>query len=130
MSFMHTTRTNHVYIVEDSAPIRQRVAEMLGRLDDVKVVGEAANAREAIAGIRRTQPDSVLLDLNLMGPSGFEVLKAIGPERPEVVFVVLTGHTDAQYERACRSHGASYFLDKLTDFERVPEVLSEIARQP
>ena len=125
---MQTPRPHNVYIVDDSAPIRARLVEMLGRLEDVKLVGEAGTARDAIAGIRRTNPDSVLLDLNLMGPSGFEVMRAIHPENPDIVFVVLTNHTDPQYERACLERGASFFLDKFTQFERVPEVLHQIAR--
>ena len=125
---METTRPHHVYIVDDSVPIRARLVEMLGRLDQVKLVGEAGTARDAIAGIRRTQPDSVLLDLNLMGPSGFEVLRTIHGESPAIAFVVLTNHADSQYERACLQQGARYFLDKFTQFERVPEVLQKIAR--
>ncbi|HZZ93719.1 MAG TPA: response regulator transcription factor [Usitatibacter sp.] len=124
---MPTTRPHNVYIVDDSAPIRDRLTEMLARLDDVRLVGEAANAREAIAGIRRTQPDSVLLDLNLMGMSGLEVLRTIHPEHPRIVFVVLTNHADPQYQRACLQQGASYFLDKSSEFESVPEVLGQIA---
>ena len=124
---MQTPRPHNVYIVDDSAPIRARLVEMLGRLGDVKLVGEAGTARDAIAGIRRTQPDSVLLDLNLMGPSGFEVLRTIHGENPAIAFVVLTNHTDEQYQRACFEQGARYFVDKFTQFERVPEILHEIA---
>ena len=124
---METTRPHHVYIVDDSVPIRARLVEMLGRLDHVKLVGEAGTARDAIAGIRRTQPDSVLLDLNLMGPSGFEVLRTIHGESPAIAFVVLTNHAEPQYRRACRTAGAAYFLDKTTEFDKVPGVIAAIA---
>src|SRR6478609_12034200 len=118
---MPSTQRKPVYIVDDSPLIRERLAHMLDRLDEIELVGQAANAREAIAGIRRTQPRAVVLDLNLMGHSGFDVLRAIHPERPDIVFVVLTNHAEPQYERACLAQGASYFLDKSTQFERVPE---------
>jgi len=55
------TRPTHVYIVDDSQPIRARLAHLLGSLPDVQVVGQAASANEAIAGILRVKPDSVLL---------------------------------------------------------------------
>jgi DNA-binding NarL/FixJ family response regulator len=128
MASMQTTRPHNVYIVDDSEPIRARLVEMIGRLDHVKLVGEAATARDAIAGIRRTRPDSVLLDLNLMGVSGLEVLRAIHGESPAIAFVVLTNHSEPQYERACLRQGARYFLDKFTQFERVPAILDEISR--
>lgn len=129
MDPMQTSQRQPVYIVDDSPLIRERLARMVDRLEDMELVGQAASAREAIAGIRRTQPRAVVLDLNLMGPSGFTVLREIHPERPEIVFVVLTNHAEPQYERACLAQGASYFLDKSTQFERVPEVLRQIARQ-
>ena len=116
-----------VYIVEDSAAIRARLAEMLSRMERVSVVGEADSAREAVAGILRERPDSVLLDLNLMGRTGIDVMKTVRPKAPEVVFVVLTNHSEPQYRRAATSAGAAYFLDKSREFDRVREVIAEIA---
>jgi two-component system response regulator DevR len=129
MASMPSAQRQPVYIVDDSPLIRERLVRMLGSLEDVELVGQAASARDAIAGIRRTSPRAVVLDLILLDQSGFEVLRAIHPERPGIAFVVLTGHAGPQYERACRAQGASYFLDKSTQFELVPEILRQIARQ-
>ena len=122
-------RTN-VYIVDDSAAIRSRLVDMLSRIDGVSVVGEAASASEAIAGILDVHPHSVLLDLNLMGRPGIEVLRTVHPQAPDIVFIVLTNHSEPQYRTACTKAGARYFLDKSCDFERVPAVIAEIAEQP
>lgn len=124
---MQTTRTNHVYIVDDSVWIRVRLAEALSRMPDVMIVGEAATASEAVAGILRTRPDSVVLDLNLMGRTGLDVMRAVHPREPGIVFVVLTNHSESQYRDACMEAGARYFLDKSQDFDRVPGVIAEIA---
>jgi two-component system response regulator DevR len=124
---MHATRTNHVFIVDDSVWIRVRLAEALSRMPDVMVVGEAATASEAVAGILRTRPDCVVLDLNLMGRTGLDVLRAVHPSEPGIVFVVLTNHSESQYRDACMEAGARYFLDKSQDFDRVPGVIAEIA---
>ena len=124
---METTSPTRVYIVEDSAAIRARLAEMLSRMESVSVVGEADSAREAVAGILRARPDSVLLDLNLMGRTGIDVMKTVRPKAPEIVFVVLTNHAEPQYRRAATQAGASYFLDKSREFDRVREVIAEIA---
>jgi DNA-binding NarL/FixJ family response regulator len=117
----------HIYIVDDSAAIRSRLAEMLGRLGGVRVVGESGAASQAVAEILSLRPHSVLLDLNLNGSSGMQVLRAIHPQAPEIVFVVLTNHAEPQYRRACERAGAAYFLDKSTEFDRVPGVIAEIA---
>jgi len=96
-------------------------------LGGVRVVGECAGASQAVADILSLRPHSVLLDLNLSGSSGMQVLRAIHPQAPDIVFVVLTNHAEPQYRRACERAGAAYFLDKSTEFDRVPGVIAEIA---
>jgi DNA-binding NarL/FixJ family response regulator len=124
---MQSTRPTRVFIVDDSASIRVRLAEMLGRMADVAVVGEAASAADAIAGILHTLPDSVLLDLNLIGRTGLDVMRAVRPRAPEIVFVVLTNHSEPQYRQVCAEAGARFFLDKSNEFDRVREVIAQIA---
>ena len=120
-------RFQHVFIVDDSAQIRARIADMLARMERVRVVGEARCAREAIERIRRTGPDCVLLDLRLVGDSGLDVLKTIHPESPRIAFIVLTNHSEPQYRDASLRAGATHFLDKSTEFERVPSLLAQLA---
>ena len=54
-------------------------------------------------------------------------VKTIRPKAPDIVFVVLTNHAEPQYRRACTEAGAAYFLDKSSEFDRVREVIAEIA---
>lgn len=114
----------HVFIVEDSAQVRQRLTGMLGGIEGVAVVGEAETPDEALEGILRTRPDSVLLDLHLIGGSGLEVLRRAQPQTPGTVFIVLTNHADPQYRRACMEAGAAYFFDKTRDLEKVRDVIA------
>ena len=127
MLSMTSARPTNVYIVDDSAPIRFRINEMLGRLPAVRVVGESGTVPQAVVDILSLRPDSVLLDLDLNGTSGMQVLQAIHRQAPEIAFVVLTNHAEPQYRRACTLAGASYFLDKTSEFHRVPAVIAEIA---
>jgi DNA-binding NarL/FixJ family response regulator len=124
---METAKQTHVFLVDDSVAIRLRLAEMLNGMEGVDIVGEAGDVRGAVDGILRLQPHSVVLDLNLMGSTGIEVMRQVHPRAPQVVFVVLTNHAEAQNRQACARAGASYFLDKSCDFERVPQVIAEIA---
>ncbi|HET7764238.1 MAG TPA: response regulator transcription factor [Burkholderiales bacterium] len=114
----------HVFIVEDSESIRQRLAGMLGDMEGVTVVGEAETPREAVEGILRTRPDSVVLDLHLVGGSGLDVLRRAHPQTPDTVFIVLTNHPNAQYRRACMEAGAAYFFDKSHEIAKVREVIA------
>ena len=124
---MQTERPTHIYIVDDSAAIRARLGEMLSRLEGVRVVGQAAEGPRAATEILALRPDSVLLDLKLGVGSGMQVLRTVHPQAPAIAFVVLTNHSEPQYRRACERAGAAYFLDKSTEFDRVPGVIAEIA---
>ena len=113
----------NVYIVEDSASIRERLAAMLGGIEGVTVVGEAETPGEALEGILRTRPDSVVLDLHLVGGSGIEVLRQGRLKSPGTVFIVLTNYPNAQYRRICMEAGAAYFFDKSSEIAKVREVI-------
>jgi len=115
---------NHVFIVEDSTAIRERLAALLRDIEGVSIVGEADSIRAAVEGILRTRPESVVLDIQLLDGSGVEVLREVCPRAPEVVFVVLTNHAHAQYRRICMEAGASHFLDKSTEFGKIKDVIT------
>ena len=113
-----------VFIVDDSVPIRERLIELLSSAS-VSIVGEAEAPAEAIAGIRRSRPDCVVLDLKLArGGSGLEVLRALRDELPDTQFIVLSNHTDAPYRRSCVAAGADFFLDKTTEFAKVSNLIA------
>jgi CRP/FNR family transcriptional regulator len=120
LSEIHT----RVFIVEDSAPIRERLTGLLNAIGGVSVVGEADSIRTAVEGILRTRPEAVLLDIRLIDGSGIDVLREVHPLAPEVAFVVLTNNATPQYRRICMEAGASHFLDKTTEFARVRQIVA------
>jgi len=117
---------NRVFIVEDSASIRERLAALLREIEGVSIVGEADSVCAAVEGILRTRPESVVLDIQLLDGSGIEVLRRVCPQAPEVVFVVLTNHANPQYRRICLEAGASHFLDKSTEIGKIREVITAL----
>jgi DNA-binding NarL/FixJ family response regulator len=120
-----------VFIAEDSASIRSRLVEMLEDVEGVRVVGEAESPAAATAAILETVPDLVILDFQLIGGTGVEVMRAVRPVLPEVVFLVLTNHPNPQYRRICMEAGARWFFDKSTEFGRIKEVIAtELSSRP
>jgi len=117
---------NRVFIVEDSASIRERLAALLREIEGVSIVGEADSVCAAVEGILRTRPESVVLDIQLLDGSGIEVLRRVCPQAPEVVFVVLTNHANPQYRRICLEAGASHLLDKSTEIGKIREVITAL----
>jgi DNA-binding NarL/FixJ family response regulator len=120
-----STRADRItaFIVEDSPPIRERLTAMLQQTDGIAIVGVADTPQGAVEGILRTRPDSVVLDIHLVGGSGLEVLKTVRPMAPGTVFVVLTNHPNSQYRRIFANAGASAFLDKSTEFDLVAQAI-------
>jgi two-component system response regulator DevR len=121
---METQARTKVFLVEDFIPVRRRLTELLTELDSVDIVGEAESPREAISGILEQQPDWVVLDFQLLGGTGVDVLKAVHPKAPSIRFIVLTNHPSPQYRRACMESGAGWFFDKSTEFAKIRDVIA------
>jgi DNA-binding NarL/FixJ family response regulator len=108
-----------VFLVEDAPAVRARLAELVCEVPGARVVGEAATPGEALEGIHRTKPAFVVLDLQLKGGSGLEVLDALHAVIPMPVVVILTNHVEPGYRERCLARGAVSFLDKTTEFNQV-----------
>jgi DNA-binding NarL/FixJ family response regulator len=114
-----------VYIVEDSAPVRERLIETVREIPDTRVVGQAAEVPDALEGVRASRPRVLIVDIQLRGGSGIRLLKqlrAAGMPRPELVIVVTNYPTD-DYRQASHDCGADHFFDKASEFDKVRDVL-------
>lgn len=116
-----------VFIAEDSALTRERLESMLAEVPGVAVIGNAADEPGAIERIDAMLPDVVILDLNLQGGSGIDVLKSIKARHAAIKVAVLTNHAEEIYRSRCMSAGADYFFDKTLQFMQVGAVLRELA---
>lgn len=119
-----------VFVVEDSPFVRERLVESLTVPGVVEVVGQAEGEAEAVAALRATPWDALVLDLELRQGNGFGVLKAIGRQRPQdAKVIVLTNYAVAPMRDASLALGADFVFDKLHDSRRVREVLAAMARR-
>ena len=117
-----------VFVVEDSAAVRERLVEMIREVKDIEVVGEAATYDTAVAGIIDTRPDVAVLDIKLANEtgSGIDALIEVRKTLPGIRAIVLSNYTTPQHLKASADAGAEYFLDKSIDFERVAEILQQM----
>jgi DNA-binding NarL/FixJ family response regulator len=105
------------FIADDSEAVRERLIDLLSEVDGAEVIGQAANAGDAVEGVRRLKPHVVILDIQMPGGSGIDVLKEIKQERLPPVVLMLTNHASPQYRKKCLEWGADFFLDKSRDME-------------
>src|SRR5689334_14586157 len=89
-----TMTTKRVLICDDHAVVRAGLRLMLETQPGFVLVGEAADAQEAIAAASSLRPDIVILDLSLPGVSGLAAIPALRVAVPEVKVLVLTVHED------------------------------------
>ncbi len=115
-----------VFIADDSKIVVERLADLLRDVRGVEVAGQAGDALEAVRCIRQVNPDAVILDLQMPGGSGLDVLRAIRPDHPGVYVLICTNCAYPQFREECLSAGANYFLDKSTEFEKIPDILREL----
>lgn len=115
-----------IFLVEDSAAVRERLLEMIGELTDVSVVGQADNYDDAVAGIMESRPDVAIIDIKLARGNGIEALVAVKRQLPGLKGIVLSNYVTPQHVKASADAGAEYFLDKSADFEKITEILENM----
>src|SRR5207302_1033292 len=114
-------------VVDDHAVVRTGIKLLLEREDDIEVVGEAGNAKDAIFRARALKPDVILLDVVMPGQSGIEVLPSLLKEAPETKVLVLSMQDDPSYVREAFAAGASGYVLKEAADEEVVSAVREIA---
>ncbi len=72
------------------------------------------------------ETDIVLLDIQLPGKNGIDLLKFIVKDHPAVKVVMLTNLVSDYYQKLCRKIGAVHFMDKSKDFESIPRVVTRL----
>lgn len=117
----------NVFIVDDSEVVCSGLESMLSEVEGVRVAGRAQDVRGAVEAIQRLQPDFVILDIRLIDGSGIDVLKEIKKKDPSPTVLVLTNYPYPQYRKKCLDMGAEYFLDKVTEIDKIPGIFKSIA---
>ena len=118
-----------VFIVDDSKVVVERLADLLDEVPGVELVGRAADVPGAIHSILKTNPDAIILDLQMPGGGGLEVLRTIRQRHSSLWVLVCTNYPYPQYREECLAAGANYFLDKSAEFEKIPDILRDLIKK-
>jgi DNA-binding NarL/FixJ family response regulator len=100
-----------VYIVDDHAMFRDGLRQMINLEPDLSVCGDAPDAAQAMAEIRESRPDLVIVDISLAGTSGIDLVKSIKREFEDLSVLVVSMHDESLYgERALRAGAMGYIM--------------------
>jgi len=114
-----------VIIVDDHPVVRRGLKQIIEDEPDMEVAGEAKNAGECFSLVRKTDCTLVLLDITLPDRSGFDVLKQLKYEHPNLPILILSVHPEDQYGLRFIKAGASGYLMK----EGAPDELVKAIRK-
>ena len=114
-----------VFIVDDHPLLRQGLALLVNREDDLTVCGEAEEAQTAMKEIAARKPDILIVDISLNGPDGLELLKNLRALYPSLPVLILSMHDESIYaERALRARANGYIMKQ----EATEKVLVAVRR--
>jgi two-component system, NarL family, response regulator NreC len=112
-----------IVVVDDHAVVRAGLRLLLEAEDDLEVVGDAGNTRDAVFEVRAAKPDVILLDVVMPDESGIDALPKLLHEAPAARVLILSMQDDPSYVREAFAAGASgYVLKEAADAEVVAAV--------
>jgi len=119
--------STRVFIADDHAIVREGLRRILAADASIEVVGEGKDGREVLDAVRAGGIDVLLLDLQMPGRSGVDLIKQLKSERPALRVLVLSMHDEQQYaERAIRA-GAAGYLTKDTAAKQLVTAIDRVA---
>lgn len=118
-----------ILIVDDTEIVLERLFEMIAELESVDSVLKSNSYNQTLEIIKQQAPDVILVDLQLPGKNGIELLKYVKRNYPAVKTVIVTNSASEFYRELCKSLGADYFVDKSTEFEKIPGIIDAISME-
>ncbi len=118
-----------LFIADDNIQFRTRLTSILAAIEGIEIAGVAGDVPSAIAGIRRTRPDTVILDVHMPGGDGLDILHEIKSSRSAPVVIMLTIGPRRSYESISYLTGADYFFEKTSELWKMGRMLKTIARK-
>jgi DNA-binding NarL/FixJ family response regulator len=117
-----------VLLAEDHMIVREGLRALLKLEDDIKVVGEAENGRQAVNMAAKLCPDVVVMDIAMPLLNGLEATRQVLHARPGTKVLILSAHSDDAYVEQVMALGAAGYLIKQTAAHVLPEAIRTISQ--
>jgi two-component system response regulator NreC len=117
-----------VLIADDHAMFREGIRALLGNYDDVQIVGEATDGKEAVEKVYQLAPQVVLMDITMPAMNGLEATRRIHKEAPDVKVLALTQHEDSEYILSMLRAGARGYVSKTATGSELISAIRTVCR--
>lgn len=116
-----------ILLIDDTKIVLQHLQNILSELEQVSSTEAVLSAEEALGMLDNYEPDIMVLDINMPGMNGIEMLKQLTVKKViRPVIIMLTNNTLSGYKDECIRLGADYFLDKSRDFQLIPSIVEKV----
>ncbi len=115
-------------LVDDHQIIRDGIKQLLTNEEDIKVVAEASNVKEALRFLVTMRPNILMTDLSMPNGSGFDLIKEVAANFPDVKVVVLSMHVEEAYIRKAIELGVSGYMPKDISKYELVEAIQTVAK--
>ncbi|MGE4470050.1 MAG: response regulator [Desulfovibrio sp.] len=119
---------HRVMIVDDHPLFREGLKALIGRSDRFRVCGEAGTAQEALSKVKDVRPDIMLVDITMPGKSGIAFIRELRQIMPEIQFIIVSMHANADYIVEAFQAGATGYMVKDSASEGLLRGLNNVAR--
>jgi DNA-binding NarL/FixJ family response regulator len=116
-----------IVIADDHAIVREGLKRIVSEIEDMQVVGEAADGTQVMQRVRELDFDILVQDLSMPGRSGMELIKLVRAEKPKLRILVLSMHQELQYAVRAIKSGASGYLTKESAPAQLEQAIRKIA---
>ena len=116
-----------IYIADDHAMLREGLAALVEREDDIHVVGQSGNGLDVLADVSRLKPDVAVVDINMPGLNGLDVCRELGRNGNGTAVLILTMESDEEFVIAALRNGASGYLIKDAAIEQFCQAVRTVA---
>jgi DNA-binding NarL/FixJ family response regulator len=117
-----------VLLADDHTVVRQGLRALLAAEEDIEIVGEAENGRQAIQLVRNLMPDVAVIDIAMPVLNGLEATRQITRSVPETKVLILSSYSDDEYVQQLTEAGAAGYLVKQTAANELLKAIREAQR--
>ena len=116
----------NILLADDHMMVREGLKQLLEMDDDINVVGEAGDGYECLNYANKTQPDIILLDINMPNLDGLQVLNIIKSQKMKCKVIVLTIHNEVEYLIKALDEGCDGYILKDSDFDTLKKAILSV----
>lgn len=120
-------KQHRLLLVDDSQVFLQRLHVMLAELEPVDEIHTANNYEQALSVLDNTGCTIALLDIDMPGRNGLQLLRAIKKRKEDVSVIMLSNQDNDIYRKESIKRGAAFFVDKTAEIERLPELINSFS---